>query len=344
MSNKIKITPGFITQEFDKNGNLLSQEFVAGDDVAYEDGLGDQIDPDETLYAPYDMAQPSEPSSLLGRDANILVRQEVQDWDADELDNPQSFVLEVRKNEIGQLDITMEPKDAGEANEFGLEILIEVDKGVPAVAMGNSLGGDNVLRAHVTEDGVVCVDNDTNKGFTMGQRATKVIDPSYKPERQKVIKRFDQGFDTKDVIEAAPFDITWDTAQEILKESGEVFKDKWDNDACQGEGLQAVVEDICGSAYFEVSDGSDGGEDLREIAEKLGVIQVTPPHNVILKTFSEIKEDGLDPKSVLFFFLQTKDLGAEAVADACKNYTLDTESTLDDFISECLSNSLDMER
>ena len=186
---------------------------------------------------------------------------------------------------------------------------------MPAIAMGNSLGGDNVLRAHVTEDGVVCVDNDTNKGF-----------------------------DTRDVIEAAPFDITWDTAQEILKESGEVFKDKWDNDVSQGAGLQAVVEDICGSAYFEVSDGSDGGEDLREIAEKLGVIQVTPPHNVILKKFSEIKEDGLDPKSVLFFFLQTKDLGVEAVADACENYTPDTESTLDDFISECLSNNLDMER
>jgi len=36
-----KITYGFVVQEFDDYGFFLSQEFVAGDQVEFEDGQGE---------------------------------------------------------------------------------------------------------------------------------------------------------------------------------------------------------------------------------------------------------------------------------------------------------------
>jgi len=52
-----KITVGFVIQNFE-DGKCVSQEFVAGDDVSYEQN-GETIDPptDET-YQPFDMKQP----------------------------------------------------------------------------------------------------------------------------------------------------------------------------------------------------------------------------------------------------------------------------------------------
>lgn len=40
-----KFIVGFVVQEFNDNGDLVSQEFVGGDDVTYEDENGDIIDP-----------------------------------------------------------------------------------------------------------------------------------------------------------------------------------------------------------------------------------------------------------------------------------------------------------
>lgn len=65
--NVRKITPGFVVQQFDaETGRCLSQEFVAGDQVEWEDRQGNAIsDGDfgidlEGLYHPLEMKQPEE--------------------------------------------------------------------------------------------------------------------------------------------------------------------------------------------------------------------------------------------------------------------------------------------
>lgn len=61
-----KYTTGYVCQEFDtETGNLISQNFRAGDPVEFEDEDGNELDVFEsevllTLYAPFDMVQPSE--------------------------------------------------------------------------------------------------------------------------------------------------------------------------------------------------------------------------------------------------------------------------------------------
>lgn len=42
-----KITCGFVVQRWDEAGKFLGQEFVAGDEVEYEDDNGNMINPDE---------------------------------------------------------------------------------------------------------------------------------------------------------------------------------------------------------------------------------------------------------------------------------------------------------
>lgn len=62
-----KITTGFVVQEFDaETGRCVSQEFIAGDQVDWEDRQGNTIsDGDfgidlEGLYYPLEMKQPEE--------------------------------------------------------------------------------------------------------------------------------------------------------------------------------------------------------------------------------------------------------------------------------------------
>lgn len=62
-----KITTGFVVQEFDaETGRCVSQEFIAGDQVEFEDRQGNSIsDGDfgidlEGLYFPLEMKQPEE--------------------------------------------------------------------------------------------------------------------------------------------------------------------------------------------------------------------------------------------------------------------------------------------
>lgn len=66
-----KVTVGFVIQTFDQElGRFTSQEFVAGDDVSYEDGNGDAVDADECKvergdimsepYIGFDMIQPQD--------------------------------------------------------------------------------------------------------------------------------------------------------------------------------------------------------------------------------------------------------------------------------------------
>jgi hypothetical protein len=58
-----KITAGFVTQAFNTETNeFVSQEFISGDDVQYEDEFGEPVDDSEAdeNYLPFDMVQPEE--------------------------------------------------------------------------------------------------------------------------------------------------------------------------------------------------------------------------------------------------------------------------------------------
>ena len=53
-----KITTGFVIQRWDKKtGKFLGQEFVAGDEVDYEDEFGKSIDDEEPEYREFEMVQ-----------------------------------------------------------------------------------------------------------------------------------------------------------------------------------------------------------------------------------------------------------------------------------------------
>ena len=56
-----KITTGFVIQTYDTTtGRCVAQEFVAGEDVKYEDKHGESVDWEEApeAYQPYEMVQP----------------------------------------------------------------------------------------------------------------------------------------------------------------------------------------------------------------------------------------------------------------------------------------------
>jgi hypothetical protein len=54
-----KITYGFVDQKFDTDtGEFISQDFIAGDQVEFEDKNGDSVDPFDD-YLAFDMVQPS---------------------------------------------------------------------------------------------------------------------------------------------------------------------------------------------------------------------------------------------------------------------------------------------
>lgn len=56
-----KITTGFVIQEYDKNGKCTTQDFIASDQVDWEDDLGDPVGPpSKTEYFPFHMIQPIE--------------------------------------------------------------------------------------------------------------------------------------------------------------------------------------------------------------------------------------------------------------------------------------------
>ena len=58
---KKKITVGFVIQNYNEAGICISQEFIAGDQVDYEDANGNPTDaPENEVYQPFDMVQPKE--------------------------------------------------------------------------------------------------------------------------------------------------------------------------------------------------------------------------------------------------------------------------------------------
>jgi hypothetical protein len=62
--NVKKVTTGFVTQVFDKEGNCLSSEFTAGEQVEWEEETSDKtIDPEKFFkgnvpYYDFNMLQP----------------------------------------------------------------------------------------------------------------------------------------------------------------------------------------------------------------------------------------------------------------------------------------------
>jgi hypothetical protein len=59
-----KITTGFVIQSFNADtGKCFSQEFICGDEVDYEDEVGEPFDIEclqlELEYQPFDMVQPT---------------------------------------------------------------------------------------------------------------------------------------------------------------------------------------------------------------------------------------------------------------------------------------------
>ena len=66
----VKISEGYVKQIFDvQTRELVSQEFVAVDQVEFEDENGVQIDHPsfKTLYHPFDMVQPDKDGELLSK-------------------------------------------------------------------------------------------------------------------------------------------------------------------------------------------------------------------------------------------------------------------------------------
>ena len=65
MDSFTKVTVGFVTQTFEKNGEgrfvCTRQEFIAGDQCDYEDAEGNSVDPPEHEYQPYDMTLKGQP-------------------------------------------------------------------------------------------------------------------------------------------------------------------------------------------------------------------------------------------------------------------------------------------
>lgn len=53
MKLRNKITPGFMVQGFDEHDRLISQEFIAGDEVTWEDESGNPLD-DQLIDHPLD--------------------------------------------------------------------------------------------------------------------------------------------------------------------------------------------------------------------------------------------------------------------------------------------------
>ncbi len=55
---KFKIITGYVMQHFNEQGVCTSQEFVASDQVDWEDEFGRHIEEPEHTYCPMNMEQP----------------------------------------------------------------------------------------------------------------------------------------------------------------------------------------------------------------------------------------------------------------------------------------------
>ena len=78
-AGKRKMTVGTVIQTFDDDNKCIEQEFIAGDEVDYEDADGNRIDTwDE--YQPFEMVQPGE-AEKLAEMKNSLAEYEAREYD-----------------------------------------------------------------------------------------------------------------------------------------------------------------------------------------------------------------------------------------------------------------------
>jgi len=55
-----KITVGFVIQDYNEDGICTSAEFVAGDQVDWENDEGNPVDEPSHTYFPFEMVQPND--------------------------------------------------------------------------------------------------------------------------------------------------------------------------------------------------------------------------------------------------------------------------------------------
>ena len=75
---KVKVTPGFVTQQFDEAGNCIRQDFVESEETQWENGFGDPIDTpeDEPSFVIELVPPPPVPQIALATPDNDPCRQE----------------------------------------------------------------------------------------------------------------------------------------------------------------------------------------------------------------------------------------------------------------------------
>ena len=63
-----KYTTGYVIQNYDETGKCVSQEFIASDEVSWENEEGESIDyPSDAEYFPMEMIQPNTIGKIKGR-------------------------------------------------------------------------------------------------------------------------------------------------------------------------------------------------------------------------------------------------------------------------------------
>ena len=75
---RVKVTPGFVTQQFDEAGNCIRQDFVESEETQWKNGFGDPIDTpeDEPSFVIDLVPPPPVPQIALATPDNDPCRQE----------------------------------------------------------------------------------------------------------------------------------------------------------------------------------------------------------------------------------------------------------------------------
>lgn len=93
--HEFKMTEGTARQEF-RDGECIGQEFIAGDEVNWEDGAGEHLsDPTHLdVYQPFGMAQPGDDVAALKAEI-ISLKEEIGRYEAEDYDRQQGGAKDV---------------------------------------------------------------------------------------------------------------------------------------------------------------------------------------------------------------------------------------------------------